>query len=1330
MNIYKLIYFILAVIFAKCKSTMRVVSASPSTIFTKYPTTTPCGGILTERRGIIQTPNFPNPFHVPLSCVWIIDASTTAWGLPNVSINVYLTQQYVLSGLTFKEYMYYSDDFKVPSEMETVVKEENVTRTASVQANSPFLEISFQLDNLYGTQLRVMDHLLDVYGFNITYEVDITKSYQCNSQLCSFLGNCYANSNYTSYYCHCYDGYSGVDCSSGPLCTNNEKYCENGGVCKHVGDLNVKCLCPYAYRGNKCETHEFLNDENECNLSSKDSTTTDDSIDYIACSSKCLNDLNNIELCSCHQNNEIGHGRVRFEVTLRLGNATLIMASDNDNEDGKKKLNPHFTALLEKYISRFLRNSNISRINDLEIFSKTSSENDLTFHFFGAENDSNKVRESINRMVEKGRIGNFSLVSTHYALHQEPGLVLQSLEAKPKSPQREGDDLVLMCTAHGSPRTTFSWYKNGFLLNVTRSIRKISIQRKYDEGSSNIISVMRLNSTEQHDSGHYTCLASDWGLDICKSIKIEILAPPSIRLEPPSVTMFRGESMRIRCIASQSNPTKERIGYSWTKNNALFHSDPQFEMWEDLYPDGSILTIQNIHKSATYLCTLSNTLASVSASIHVNIVDLELMSICRENLSYGIKWPATSSGPPVLHDCPIGYIGIAQRYCEQQDYNKSEWLVPDFADCINQKLLRISSEFKELTYGLQKTNASTLLRSCLEYVMSHYDQFLPGEAGNLLDLTKNIYEYSQQMDDNVEKEISSDVTLKIIDMILVNETSLNKATQVQRLQELVQFVAMNRESASFVLPSVVANPKSISSSAASISPMRQLKSLQIFKSNIKTLPFSYQIYGDQLFSNQLYLSIDGSIMLTEAMSNESLTISIVTYKNLTYFLPKMYFSRNSYGTDINYIPASKIISSWLFYSNHTSKTAYLNLPLNAAHVEIIFQHENSPNNEWIPLCGYDSKATYDPSWRTDLCITENLMENITRCICPISGTFVVLLVKKSFNVSLMKPPSVPMIVVICCGCCFLQSTIAFVVLLPNIYIRKCYISINFAIMQFCLSISATMSFIILGLLKFLPQEWYGLLSSSFAAILLLSSSTLIAIVLIIQSELEIETSSIYASTTKLANDNSSFGSAGNVNNGTSSGVGKLKKMSIKTNTTTTTPSSENSDVISDHHNHSISGDMSQQQQHKQQKATIKFTNLSSTNRGVKSAIGLSWLLPLLCALCIPMIHKIMGHRSNEWWLEIASSDFIIFAITEILLVSLFILLFMTLLKHLIYLAKKYEKSNGKLKKRISLLNRIALLFVINFLSHSFYLIYLNTKENIFCYLFSISSILLNVSQHS
>jgi hypothetical protein len=199
MKLYKLIYFILAVIFAKCKSTMKV-AASPS--FVSRPaqqsgtSTEKCGGFLTDAKGIIHTPNFPNPFPTPLTCVWIIDASAFL-ERPNVSIIVYLTQQFALSGLIFKEYMYYSDDYKVPSQNELVIKEENVTQIAYVRSASPFLEIKFYMDSMYGTNLRVMNHLLDIYGFNITYEIDTLKSYQCNSLKCSFLGNCFATSNFT-----------------------------------------------------------------------------------------------------------------------------------------------------------------------------------------------------------------------------------------------------------------------------------------------------------------------------------------------------------------------------------------------------------------------------------------------------------------------------------------------------------------------------------------------------------------------------------------------------------------------------------------------------------------------------------------------------------------------------------------------------------------------------------------------------------------------------------------------------------------------------------------------------------------------------------------------------------------------------------------------------------------------------------------------------------------------------------------------------------------------------------------------------------------------------
>lgn len=128
------------------------------------------------------------------------------------------------------------------------------------------------------------------------------------------------------------------------------------------------------------------------------------------------------------------------------------------------------------------------------------------------------------------------------------------------------------------------------------------------------------------------------------------------------------------------------------------------------------------------------------------------------------------------------------------------------------------------------------------------------------------------MDVDLEKEISSDFVLKIIDMILLNETSLNKQPvrslniifnnidvhlgffhfistkqQVKQLQDLVQLVALKRESNSMVLPvSSVSNPlttTSISSSAASTSPTKQLKSLQIYKRVVKSVPFSFQIYG-------------------------------------------------------------------------------------------------------------------------------------------------------------------------------------------------------------------------------------------------------------------------------------------------------------------------------------------------------------------------------------------------------------------------------------------------------------------------------------------------------
>lgn len=167
-----------------------------------------CGGILYARNGVIQTPGFPAAFETPLTCTWIIDASAhfgSAAGKRRdsasngTSIVVYLTQLYVLSGLRFTGYLVYDDTFnlRIKSEESFVVQEEDVTQVMWLKFSTRYLELQFTIDTLHGTHLRALDRFLDVYGFNITYEVaDTIKPSQCSALKCRFLGHCFAASDF------------------------------------------------------------------------------------------------------------------------------------------------------------------------------------------------------------------------------------------------------------------------------------------------------------------------------------------------------------------------------------------------------------------------------------------------------------------------------------------------------------------------------------------------------------------------------------------------------------------------------------------------------------------------------------------------------------------------------------------------------------------------------------------------------------------------------------------------------------------------------------------------------------------------------------------------------------------------------------------------------------------------------------------------------------------------------------------------------------------------------------------------------------------------------
>lgn len=49
---------------------------------------------------------------------------------------------------------------------------------------------------------------------------------------------------------------------------------------------------------------------------------------------------------------------------------------------------------------------------------------------------------------------------------------------------------------------------------------------------------------------------------------------------------------------------------------------------------------------------------------------------------------------------------------------------------------------------------------------------------------------------------------------------------------------------------------------------------------------------DKLFSDQLYMEINDDSQMLDYILNSSIIVTVVSYKNLTVFLPKIYFVRN------------------------------------------------------------------------------------------------------------------------------------------------------------------------------------------------------------------------------------------------------------------------------------------------------------------------------------------------------------------------------------------------------------------------------------------------------
>ncbi|XP_051858151.1 uncharacterized protein LOC117564697 isoform X3 [Drosophila albomicans] len=939
-------------------------------------------------------------------------------------------------------------------------------------------------------------------------------------------------------------------------------------------------------------------------------------------------------------------------------------------------------------LTRVLRNFNITKISDLELISNTTDRLDITFHFFGVKGDSQRIREVITRMVERGRIGNFTLVANFHHFDENPPLNMMDLSVnQPQAAVREDSEFIISCTAQGSSRMQFQWFKDGAPVNATKATREIWTTVLPPETKDVYTAILGVTKASRIDEGVYSCKVTDWGVEQCRSLHIHIKSPPRLRVDPASVTLQRGDSLRVRCLSPGNDDIKRyaQLGYSWTRNGVLFQSDAATAMWEDLYPDGSILKINNIQKSAEYACLVSNSVRPVSRSVYINVIERNAVHVCLAESSYGVHWPTSAPGAPIITDCPRGYEGHSRRICEQRDAGNSSWLLPDFSSCVRDELLLIYNRFRALSAGFQQTNSSNILKACFDYTLQRRPNFLPGEASFLIDMLHELDTYLQLKGTQLEREMAAEIILRILDKVMQNAQSLNSQQQIKKLQLLTQSAALNRETiaASQLATSTRSNSGSNSQATSSgttadssttltaqgggsggggggrgdgngngnagavLAPgsaagklqanrgdaagatsiltvdedtlsLDRLNSLRIYMTSVKTLPFNLRIYGEDLFSDQLYMDIGLSSRLLHIMANSTIFASVISYKNLKSFLPKTYYTRGSDPKDSDYVLASRIIQTWLFQSNRSNDNFRepLDLSFEAGHVEIIFQHESVPKSgDWVAVCGHDHKASFDSTWRSDLCITKHLMENITRCICPLSGTYVVMLTKKQPNSTQSHAPQRPIFVIASCACCLLQCCSAFLILLPIWCNRKC--AVTFLKMQFCISTSSVMLIYLLGFMKMLPVNWHAIISSTLASLLLLGISTLIAIALVIHTELVpkkyLQIGSKPATPTKQAKRRESLSNITQIN------IQSPAELAVARRTRSRHPAN-----ISNAGSNSGPGNAS---------SSVSLA-LYSGSAGIRGAIGISWLLPLLFAIAAPLICSIIGRWPRHWWLEL------------------------------------------------------------------------------------------------
>ncbi|XP_050536407.1 uncharacterized protein LOC126902823 [Daktulosphaira vitifoliae] len=967
---------------------------------------TPIDKPLTASKGVITTPNFPGPFTVPIDCQWVIYIESNQEN--NTMTELYLTQFYVLEGFTVTEYvMYPLPDYDVPGQTKREVfnKTHMGQYVVSLLSTQQYLVIKFKLDRLEGNHVRVYNDLMDVYGFNITYEVrqfNKERNDVCSLLSCSYAGICLGNEDLSSYSCSCFPGFFGSNCGYGPGCNpeNDKESCENGGVCRHAGRSIEICNCPPGFIGGQCEI-PVVNFTSICGSSGnciKQCTVPEDNPNKS--SGPCP--------CNVFRNVSVPIDN-RYQFTLKLDDMAAF--------ESKTDIRNFLSDKLKKYFKKHSKTICSSHEDcDLRILSFMPVSGEATFELYYRKTGFKHLQEILSNINSTGYLPAHKpvpLINNSLLLQSEPMLWISKMNSNVyKDTLRVGELLMVSCIAQGSSAIQYKWYKDGYLVNTsiasTRSIWTKVI--KNDKTEKNFILV--IEHVDPSDFGMYTCELTDRGRQQCKSIIISIPPLPEVVVKP-SITVQKGDSVAIVCV-SRNEYTK--FGYTWSYNNNLVPMSPPDLYWEDLHRGGIILHVKNIQRSERYTCEVTCPAGNKKEHTDIFVLNTTTTAFCDPD---GV-WPLTMAGTLASIDCPKRLMNYATRYCELKAPNYTEWHAANYSACVPHYLRKVTQNFHVRTLGFERESTAAKTLNSLKYHMQKTDEWYPGEGESIVEFLSSVTNFLQNSNQLEDLDEATSSFNNILDVLLKNKSIITKEKIEQIIKMIEKWVLLrafylvkqkNKQRLSFNIDEIFID------SASEI----------VKKLPGKNLTFDFFNDDDSMLTTQppkvtvsIYdIDIDKCI-------NKSFNVGVIIYNSLPEFFELNYDMTIISGSTDFMSLKTPLVTVSVARDGQRIRSNFL------PPIETIIDFNlNLPdiNGTWNLTCTVTDFV--GNTWNTTACkiITGvGSLRNVTRCQCPSAGVFAVYTAIMPRVLQLTQTTKDNLIVILGCVCCLILSVLTFILL--------------------------------------------------------------------------------------------------------------------------------------------------------------------------------------------------------------------------------------------------------------------------------------------------------------